>query len=363
MTSSDNTLPEISKAWLDSPIALPKNDELYYTDKTVQSDRRHELLCEDNKKSVVGPMPVHDFLSTFSPLSIDHIKPGMPSTKGAFKDVPRRGSLYGSLVHSLNKDKDASSSSRCPGIKFVRSGNHSERFEESGHEQKNNIYGYSPEDCENNLLPGFVQLIVKLAPEDFVCDTSEKIFGAKKSEYTPSYVKRIFGQQVTLAIEIFARQHRNSLHSIFMTPTHARFLLWGHAGVIISEAFRLFEQAIKAHVRIQLGDNLSDFDKEYARYYLPNKVVRVSLRTDTTDIESGGSIKSGNATQDRMEDESDSEKLDFLISRPVVSPSNLVCNGTRGYWAVDIKTGYVQFLKDVWIAGNTDEDQFEGNIL
>lgn len=57
------------------------------------------------------------------------------------------------------------------------------------------------------------------------------------------------------------------------------------------------------------------------------------------------------------------EKMDFLVSRPVASPTSLASRATRGYWAVPASdAGSVQFLKDAWrtdVAGM----EIEGVIL
>ncbi|KAF9472119.1 hypothetical protein BDN70DRAFT_504495 [Pholiota conissans] len=99
------------------------------------------------------------------------------------------------------------------------------------------------------------------------------------------------GQQAFFATENFSQQHRNFLFSNFMTPTHAHFLRWDRAGVVVSQASnykkvpgficeflwhfshmsheqrggdmslvvatkddeRIFKQASEAHIRTQLG--------------------------------------------------------------------------------------------------------------
>ncbi|KAH9849505.1 hypothetical protein C2E23DRAFT_362487 [Lenzites betulinus] len=52
----------------------------------------------------------------------------------------------------------------------------------------------------------------------------------------------------------------------------------------------------------------------------------------------------------------------YLVSRPVVSSLSLVGRGTRGYWAVDLETSSVVFLKDTWRI-DTRRGSVEGDVL
>ena len=51
----------------------------------------------------------------------------------------------------------------------------------------------------------------------------------------------------------------------------------------------------------------------------------------------------------------------FLISRPVVSPLSLSGRGTRGFWAVDVLSRRVVFVKDTWRTGPSEGK--EGDTL
>lgn len=308
----------------------------------------------------------------------------------------------------MNKDDRYRESLRCKHIKFWHTGNKSEMHDKDRTGAKIDICGYLVGDGagkkkRGRCLPGLVQIFVELKLQDFACDNPSPgrrfLYGHINNKETLKHATRALGQQVSYATNIFARQHRNFLFSIFMTPTHARFLRWDRAGVIISESFNyrihpdilceflwrfgymtdaqrgcdisvsraspaeeaIFHKAIRKHVESQLGADFATLDKEYARHYEKTKVVKIPVRkTIVAGVgdDAGGSGGSGTRGQNNDAE----EVLEYLVSCPVASPASLASRATRGYWAVNSKTEEVGFLKDTWRT-NVADMEIEGEIL
>ncbi len=199
-------------------------------------------------------------------------------------------------------------------------------------------------------------------PHDLFAHSSDVAFARRRD--------RALGQHIHYVTEIFARQHRAFVFSISMSGSRARFLRWDRAGCIVSASFdvreepeilceflwrfshaslaerghdatvivatpeeeELFRDALRDHVRIQLEAEGPALDCAVSEHYQPGhaSVVHVFPRGDIA--------RSGNSRR-------------FVVSRPVVSPLYPTGRGTRGYWAVDVLTRQVVFLKDTWRAG------------
>ncbi|KAF9484751.1 hypothetical protein BDN70DRAFT_797120 [Pholiota conissans] len=185
---------------------------------------------------------------------------------------------------------------------------------------------------------------------------------------------------LSTANEIFSRQLRNFLFTLLLTSNEARFFRWDHAGVVMSAAFdyrkepeilcrflwqfgnasdaqrgwdggvvrasadeeAVFKDGIERHVRSQLGDNFKDIAKQHKRHYDPDHVFKLPVRHMTPD----GVIK----------------ERPLLVSRPVARPRSIASRATRGYWAMDLETKEIVFLKDTWRT-NREDMQVEGDIL
>ncbi|TFK88499.1 hypothetical protein K466DRAFT_598575 [Polyporus arcularius HHB13444] len=178
---------------------------------------------------------------------------------------------------------------------------------------------------------------------------------------------RALGQHVAYATEIFARQFRVFLFSVSMSGSRARLIRWDRSGCVVSESFDIREQPeflceflwrfsqgsqasrghdvtiepalldeeiifhtlVREQTGFQLGVQDAELDAAVLRHYTPGKVWAVYV-----------------LTQDAVGEEP--RALRYIISRPVVSPVSLDGHATRGYWAVEISTRRVVFLKDTW---------------
>ncbi|KIY48241.1 hypothetical protein FISHEDRAFT_73803 [Fistulina hepatica ATCC 64428] len=200
-------------------------------------------------------------------------------------------------------------------------------------------------------------------------------------------VTEALGQMCSYASDILARQFRTHVFSIFLCPKSIRFMLWDRSAVVISESVRyvepdgallvaeffhrfahmsdtargcdmsirapcdgddeLFETRIREHARSQLIENYFNLpdtktqkpnpkvEDEVCRHYKKGCVVRVPV-----------------GPQNR----------EYLICRPLHTPASVFTRATRGYWAVDLETGRVGFLRELWRTV-ADDVHMDGRIL
>ncbi|KAH8093833.1 hypothetical protein DFH11DRAFT_1502834 [Phellopilus nigrolimitatus] len=321
-------------------------------------------------------MPVSEFLDAFLP-----DRPwGMPSSKNAFKDVPSATTVekevYEPLIDALNFGNMRNS--RCPGVTFVNTSTLPENPGKRG-SLKPDISAYETSSLkdlrrDDGKIPahfGYMLLFAEVkANYDFFLDPPK---GANPKEHSfildhirdqtiRDRAKRALGQNVAYAVDICKRQHRSFCFSISVTGSRIRFLRWDRAGVIVSRSFDclkepellsefvwrfgratdvqrgfdttvfptseaqevLFKSVVTAHVKKELELDGDKLETAVSRHYQAERVLRVKVYADKH------------------------THRDFLISRPIILPESMASRGTRGYWAVDAKTGKIAFLKDVW---------------
>ncbi len=188
------------------------------------------------------------------------------------------------------------------------------------------------------------------------------------------------GQHATHVSEIFARQFRVFFFSVSVSGSCARFLRWDRSGCVVSERFDIrkqpellcdflwrfsqtsnagrghdmtvqvaspaeeatFHELIQLQVGLQLNLEGADLAQAVLQHYVPGKVLAVHVLTQDVSEETPRALR-------------------YIVSRPVVSSLSLAGRGTRGFWAVDISSRRVLFLKDTWRYRSTDG--LEGEIL
>ncbi len=109
----------------------------------------------------------------------------------------------------------------------------------------------------------------------------------------------------------------------------------------------LFRDTVKAHVKLQLGlTDEKEVNKELEKHYEPGQVCMVEVITHWDSEDQPPASSSEYRTRGQTQTQAATRK--FLVSRPVVSPRSLASRSTRGYWAVDMQTENIVFLKDCW---------------
>ncbi|KAH9849504.1 hypothetical protein C2E23DRAFT_362283 [Lenzites betulinus] len=390
------------------PMALDRT--LSHTDglRPDLAMSRNRKLAYDARVHTVGPMPPTAFLDVFLPLVND--KRGKLMTfNNAFKAVPRiadtPAAIYKPLAAALNKKSPRKS--RCPGFVFDTSIEHSVRPLRLGYTKPHiccfttaNARTVRWADNNTRVELGYAELFIDVRPDasfDFFIDppahASKQVrkahnffreYRMEDEDREYDQAKRAFGLHIAFAVEIFARQNRTCLFTVSVFGSLARLYRWDREGCIVTEAFdfhenpgtlleffwrysqvdscnrghdptttaaapdleTLFEEAIRAHVRLQLGVDGPELDHAVRAHYEPGHVTAVEVDPQPPNRE---------ATPE--------PPTLFIVSRPVVSPLYLVGRGTRGYWAFHVSTGRVMFLKDTWCTWLPDTEEVEGHIL
>ncbi|KAH8115730.1 hypothetical protein DFH11DRAFT_1742744 [Phellopilus nigrolimitatus] len=309
------------------------------------------------------PMPVQEFLETFLPvpLGVDG-KRSMLSFINAFNGVPTSPKdaqdIYGKLINSINGKK------RCPSLIFA----------DTSAQPKESM---KPEICAKSKDRDPFQD----PPRNSNLPRSEhNFFVEHKSKQERARVERRLGRIVAYAAEVCARQHRMFYFSVLITGTRARLVRWDRAGAIVTNSFdyrrtpkafctflwrfglanpaqrgydptvtvaskveeKLFEEAITAHVALQLNISGEELKKAVSQHYQQDRVAKV-------DVVGEDNLGLPGTRQ-------------YLVSRPVMSPSSVTSRSTRGYWAVNAGSLEMAFLKDVWRI-DTEKLEREGKIL
>ncbi|KAI0775526.1 hypothetical protein BD413DRAFT_688733 [Trametes elegans] len=384
------------------PMAL--NPSLTHTDGldpafAAARNKRHAF---ESEKYIVGPMPALEFTETFLPIP-KHDRRGQLSSRDAFKAVPNNASdpadIYKPLTRALNKHTKLKS--RCPGFAFNYTFERNIRPARVGY-AKPHICCFSTEnavtvrraDRASRVELGYAELFIEIKPDpsaDYFTDPPSRATGAQYSEHDfiaefdtegeGDEAARALGLHIAFVAEVFARQHRHTLFTISMSGSFARLIRWDRAGCVVSTAFDIrdypdvlldffwrfsqsshvgrghdlsvcmataaeeahFRDAIREHIRQQLevdGDNL---EQAMVAHYYPGHVTAMHVLCDSTSPSADSLSR-------------------FIVSRPVVSPLVTGGRGTRGFWALDIRTGFVVFLKDTWWSQSRARE-LEGDLL
>ncbi len=192
--------------------------------------------------------------------------------------------------------------------------------------------------------------------------------GATKQEH----VRECFGQNVTYAAEILARQHRQFLYSVSLCGSVARLIRWDRAGAICTNAFDIHESPEHLCEFFWCFAAASDMERGYdlnvemAHPYeqlLFQSAIRQHMLSQApvipTTPEGIGAVWNrmermhfleGHVTAIRLPLSNSSAVQRLLVSRPFVYPLAAFGSGTRTYWAVDVTAPYhsppVVLLKD-----------------
>ncbi|RDX42642.1 hypothetical protein OH76DRAFT_1488523 [Lentinus brumalis] len=353
------------------------------------AEERNIRNVEESREWTVGPMPVPDFMRTFLGVGAPP-RTLMPSSKNAFKSVPSKAAsaaeIYSPLIAALNKK--VKGKSRCPGFVFNNASANSPHPHSLGH-MLPHICVYREENLETvkNGEPGsrtelgyaelFIEVIAGDPAYDFFTDPKSTATDGKPHSHdlaskfwddqSALFANRSLGQHISYAIEILARQPRLCLYSVAIAGSRARLFRWDRAGCIVTESFdlraqpdllcefvwrysqaredqrghdttvqpasheeeSLFLKCIRAHIRSQLQVEGAELDRAVTEHYEPNHVAVIHV------LEQNAIAKADTIHR-------------FLVSRPVISPMVLTGKGTKGFWAVDVSTHRVAFLKDTW---------------
>lgn len=241
-------------------------------------------------------------------------------------------------------------------------------------------YCYASENLENAQASGselgYAELLIDVHGDpsnDYFADPgclhgpTQSFIPQLEEETERKRRDRAWGEHIARVAEILARQHRTFAFSVALFGSRARLLRWDRVGCVVSQSFdihenpellceffwrfsaasddgrghdltvevarpeeeQLFHTIIKEQVQYQLGIHGVALDYAVREHYQPRHVAAVNVIVENPH---------SSTHQNRR----------LLISRPVISPLSVTGRGTRGYWAVNIDTKHVVFLKDTW---------------
>ncbi|KAI9062463.1 hypothetical protein FKP32DRAFT_1677401 [Trametes sanguinea] len=365
---------------------------------------RNRRLAMDLRECTLGPMPPVDFINDFLPVD-ERSKGTMLSYNKAFNAIPKEADkadkIYNPLTRSLNKKTRFKS--RCPGFVFKKTIERSIRPERLGH-AKPHISCFSKDqlalvqraDRESRTEFGYVEMFIQVNPDsllDYFVDpdpTLETDAGAKHDfacevdyyDELYKHAERAFGLHIAFVTEAFARQQRSFMFTAAVSGSSARLFRWDRAGCVVSEAFDLHERPDIFAEFLWRFSQLSHWERGHDRTVISatraqERIFRDAIR-DYVALQldaSGDALEKallvhyqpGHATILRVDPQpSDGPKQavrEYIVSRPVVSPLQLDGRCTRGYWAVQLDTAEVVFLKDTWRSYSRSHKEVEGDIL
>ncbi|KAJ3002982.1 hypothetical protein NUW54_g5551 [Trametes sanguinea] len=362
---------------------------------------RNRSHARRSRDYVLGPMHPISFVEEFLPLpSCSRDK--LLSSRNAFAAVPRNvdtpSQIYEPLASSLNEKID--DKGRCPGHVFMKTVERSTRLDRLGH-IKPHVCCFATENLdtvlrasqESRIEFGYAEMLIQVATSplaDYFVDPgpdldvpdliAHQFTRDFQDEESYDRAERTWGLHISYVTEVFARQQRIFLYTISLFGPFARLFRWDRSGCIVSESFdihqhpdviteffwrfahlsdakpghdltytmaspheeALFRDTVRAYVALQLDVSDEELDNALKTHYQPGHVTKVPVHSPAA---AGSGLK----------------RYDLLVSRPIVSPLSLDGRCTRGFWAVDVETGKVVFLKDTWRIASHSET--EGDIL
>ncbi|TBU27058.1 hypothetical protein BD309DRAFT_859388 [Dichomitus squalens] len=350
----------------------------------MERNNQHLSDCLDH---LLGPMPTDDFLDTFLPLSSQENKSGKARSRNAFKDVPVSWDAFDEMCSRLLPalNKRTPKQARCPGFVFEVAATRSLHPSEPGFMKpgiccyaSDNVAAVHNSPFESRVELGYAELFIDMQPDpmddsfiDPPSNNNDKMRDSHEFlrlvEDDPINAIRTLGQHVAFVTEILARQFRTFLFSISLSGSSARLLRWDRSGCVVTEAFDIrqdpetlceflwrFSQTSNAGRGHDTSVQLAPPDEQSLFLDALRIEVRAQLELDGPAIEeavrehySPGHVYTIDISRQDLPASMDTTRR-YLVSRPVISPLTLVGRGTRGYWAVDVVTRSVAFLKDTW---------------
>ncbi|KAL5495952.1 hypothetical protein ACEPAH_3184 [Sanghuangporus vaninii] len=386
----------------DTPVARSRNGQAgaFLPNKSEDVADDHAKL---GKKTMIGPMPLKQFLNDFlPPVSEDN---SMPDPSGAFDDVPLKprheSDIYEPLINAINEGK------RCPSVQFCIT---ADIPEGSGRGAlKPDFCGYDHKDVPyvtrrvETKKEGSKIVVIKYATnlglagifgeikkdKDPICEPSGHVHRPNASSIYKSYFacenhkydppnepesavqeRRNLGQNISYASDACSRQHRMFYFSILVVLTRARIFRWDRAGSIVTVSFDyrehpelLCEFLWRFHLAnpVQRGFDPTVIVALEAEEELFRNIVRKHVAFQLAIDEDNSKeldealqlhYEPGKVTKIIVHDPKNlAQPREFLVSVPLESPRSVVGHCTRAYWSVEITApgeGKVCFLKDTW---------------
>ncbi|KAH9912676.1 uncharacterized protein BXZ73DRAFT_107312 [Epithele typhae] len=354
---------------------LPMNIEPTLS-QTADLEPEHARLrakghVSDIMNEILGPMPLFEFIDHFLPVvpTADDHSHRLPS-RDAFKLVPYQAKRAADIYEPLVPLPEPTRSHEAPRL-LLQAVQCDRRARSSRID-----FGYA--ELFIDICPDPQRDLFHDPPPDATDRHTHELLSRLADRQKFLYVQDMFGQHVAYVVEVFARQSRHFLFTVAMHGSRVRLLHWDHAGCVVSEAFDIrtdpdilceflwrfsqatdsgrghdttveyalpeeegwFRDGIREYMWTQLNPG-EDLEHAVKQHYAPGQLFATNILYDGLSADEGHTRR-------------------FIFSRPVVSSRWLAGPGTRGYWAYDVWTKNVVFLKDTW---RYSTHEIEGDIV
>ncbi|TCD65436.1 hypothetical protein EIP91_002692 [Steccherinum ochraceum] len=164
---------------------------------------------------------------------------------------------------------------------------------------------------------------------------------------------------VAFALAQLERQHRTFMFSVVVCVDRARFIRWDRAGATVTKAFnirthpRLLAEFFWRYGRLSRAERGFDHTVENAtagdKQRLASAISAYLAKPDTRAVPNMNRTTDDSFPCYTMTVASTSgESRQFIIQRPITSPSSPTGRATRAYIALDSAANELVFLKDYW---------------
>ncbi|KAI0357286.1 hypothetical protein OH77DRAFT_1451608 [Trametes cingulata] len=280
-----------------------------------------------------------------------------------------------------------------PGLKLATSTDRPDIEDIDEFRQKVDAAFFKTADAPSDGRPHWVDQLVSVefkrheTDKDPFDDRDEHVVDAQAAER-----KKVRGQIITYAEQIFRLQHRTALYMLLVIGRNFRFVRWDRSGAIVTRAvdyvtqpevlceflWRMSKQSDEqlgvdpSAIRLSPVDEDYQLMDEYAKEQATDLtteeriVMEEEIKADPVVFKyvrlSFRRAIEADWPRYRLEVPSGTKTRSFLVGKPLFHAHGMAGRGTRGYVALDLETKKFVWLKDAWRVHYELVDQ-EGSVL
>ncbi|KAH7884228.1 hypothetical protein F5I97DRAFT_1957019 [Phlebopus sp. FC_14] len=328
------------------------NSVPFSSEPPSKEDELKRLLATETSGRYIGPMPVEDFLDEFLPeVDTEDTCPTIPPD--VFKNVTEASSetaMYPQFVRIIGQF--------APSMEFVDTHNYSSDV--GGMALKPDVSIYATDNRPAKVTPDFskmeswIEFKATASDDPFVDydvdalpegdETREDFQEEFSFENDTVMAKQIRGQLTAYGLAHLGSQFRNFAFSVLIMGTHARFMRWERAGVVVTRRFNYIENPgllagffwrfshLSAQERgtdesVEAADSLPPAEEKHILQALGLNDGTPLFKYKVPDGEAGRS---------------------FFGPRPPCPPYSLIGRSTRALPVYDLEKKKCVYLKDTW---------------
>ncbi|KAH7881734.1 hypothetical protein F5I97DRAFT_1932577 [Phlebopus sp. FC_14] len=337
----------------ETPVAKRMSNSVpFSSEPPSKEDELKRLLATETSGRYIGPMPVEAFLDEFLP-EVDTEDTCPTIALDVFKNVTEASSetaMYPQFIQSIGQF--------APSIDFVDTHNYSS--EVGGIALKPDVSIYATDSRPAKVTPDFsrmeswVEFKATASDDPFVDydvdalpeggETREDFLEKFSFENDTVMAKQIRGQLTAYGLAHLGSQFRNFAFSVLIMGTHARFMRWERAGVVVTRRFNYIEnpgllagffwrfshlsvQGRGTDESVEAADSLPPAEEKHILQALGLNDGSPLFKYKVPDGEAGRS---------------------FFGPRPPCPPYSLIGRSTRALPVYDLEKKKCVYLKDTW---------------